>query len=527
MAALAVSCGPTDPIPDGPSVVLTEVGTIPAGAGDPTALVGVPDGSGRSFLVGQDGFVYVMTQAGIETDPILDLPDRGISIALGFEQGLLDLAFHPQFAAAPGTPGRGLFYTYQAEFRDGAADFSHPELAASPPTFQTTLREWQVSPTDPGVVLPGSRVVLRIDQPQSNHNGGGLAFSPDGLLYIGIGDGGGSDDNDGGINAPNDGHTNGTGNGNDRTNIYGSIVRIDPLGSDSANGQYGLPGNGVPAGLPELFAFGFRNPYRVSVDGLGRIWAGDVGEGDREEVSLVVGGLDHGWPYREGTRVNRAGGPPFSVGPVGEYTHSEGFAVIGGFVYAGDAVAALQDRYVFADWASLPLVMETDTGAISEILVVGGKPAEFITGIGKDPDGELYYLLSGTGRIVRIDPDPNSDIDGDGDPDVNDNCPHVSNADQANSDGDAIGDACDVCTAVTDPAQRDRDGDGFGDLCDCDFNGDGFCNLDDFSLFMPDFSSGQETTLGTDMTGDGFVNVDDASAFLPGFQVGVPGPSAP
>ena len=163
---------------------------------------------------------------------------------------------------------------------------------------QTVIAEWQVpNPTDPtSVVDPTTiRELLRIDQPQFNHNAGGLNFGPDGMLYISLGDGGGADDVDGqeSLGIPMVGH--GTGNGQDTGTILGSILRIDPLGSNSANGKYGIPVDnplfGNPDAVAEIFAFGFRNPFRFSFDQeTGEMYIADVGQNDNEEVSLGVAG---------------------------------------------------------------------------------------------------------------------------------------------------------------------------------------------------------------------------------------------
>ncbi|NNL68168.1 MAG: hypothetical protein HKP30_18100, partial [Myxococcales bacterium] len=498
------------------------------------ALLESPDASGRRFVVGQDGRVHVWSDAGLDPDPFLDLPARGIALDIGGERGLLALAFHPDFHRF-GRPGHRRFYTYTSETPSGPADFSHPEIAT--PDHQSVLREWQVSANDPDAVAAGSRVLLRIDQPQRNHNGGGMVFSPDGLLHLGLGDGGGSNDNDGGIDAPDDGHTNQIGNGQDRSNVYGTVLRIDPLGSDSANGQYGIPGSNpfVLAGggvVPEILAYGFRNPWRISIDANGLGWVGDVGEGDREEIHWLVAGGNHGWPYREGTRLNRAGEPPGLIPPIGEYTHSDGIAVIGGFVYDGAAIPELRGHYVFADFLMRAFHMDPTTGAIASFqLAAGSEPIDdFVHGVGRDHTGALYLLLrksDGSGPILRIDPPPTLDSDSDGTPNAADNCPGDANPGQADGDADGVGDACDRCTAVADPRQTDRDGDGFGDRCDCDFDGDGYCNVDDANVLIVDFASGIESTPGTDLDGSGFVNIDDVSLFIPGFTAGVPGPAAP
>jgi hypothetical protein len=370
-------------------------------------------------------------------------------------------------------------------------------------------------------------------------------FDADGLLYLGIGDGGGANDNAGGVNYPTDGHTNGGGgNGQDRSNVFGNVLRIDPLGSDSANGQYGIPATNPFYGnedgwLEEVFAWGFRNPYRVTLDAAGDLWAADVGQEQREEIDWVAPGGNHGWPYFEGTRVNRSGGPSDTIAPVGEYTHGDGSAVMGGYFYDGHAIPALAGQYLFGDFADDGLgqlyVMDPATGAISELVLMSASatlPSDgALYGVGRDADGEIYFLVrppsgGSDGSIFRLGAAP-GDRDGDGVADGDDLCPGVPDPGQADADGDAVGDACDVCIAAADPSQRDRDLDGAGDSCDCDFDGNGACNVADFSLFVPDLLAGVEATPGTDMNGDQSVNLSDFSLLLPGILRGAPGPSAP
>jgi len=232
---------------------------------------------------------------------------------------------------------------------------------------QNVLAEWHVpDPANPdGVVDPASRrELMRVDWPQSNHDSGDLAFGPDGLLYIPMGDGGGADDQ--GV-----GHAGG--NAQNPSNPLGKIHRINVNARDSANGQYGIPAQNVFAGRPglvgEIFAWGFRNPWRLSFDSkTGQLYVGDVGQNDLEEVSIVVSGGNYGWNYKEGALFFDPNGtapgqavrapvretPPGLQDPIAQYdTQLEGRAVIGGYVYRGNRVPQLRDRYVFADYSRL------------------------------------------------------------------------------------------------------------------------------------------------------------------------------
>ena len=249
------------------------------------------------------------------------------------------------------------------------------------------VAEWTVTtPGEPGAVVdPGSRrELLRVDWPQFNHNGGDLAFGPDGMLYFSMGDGGGADDRDGQlftkatgsfpvVQVPIVGHGL-DGNAQNLTNPLGKIHRIDPNGSNSENGQYGIPaanpfvgaGNGA---LEEIFAFGFRNPYRFSFDPLtGELFLGDVGQNDIEEIDLVTAGGNYGWRHKEGTLFFDHNGdeegfattedpgnvPRNLIDPIAQYDiHFEGHSVIGGFVYRGDAIPQLAGRYVAGEFSRL------------------------------------------------------------------------------------------------------------------------------------------------------------------------------
>jgi glucose/arabinose dehydrogenase len=266
-------------------------------------------------------------------------------------------------------------------------------------------------------------VLLRIDEPQFNHDGGALNFGPDGMLFISLGDGGAADDQ-----APGHGAS---GNGQDPSNVLGTILRIDPDGDDSANGQYGIPVDnpllGVPGVVPEIYAFGFRNPFRFSFDSLtGDLYAGDVGQNHIEEVDLVEPGGNYGWNLKEGSFFFEGNGmndgtvtnvdpgvPATLVEPLAEYDHDEGIAIIGGFVYRGNAVAALAGRYLFGDFGSFaadsgPLYY-LDAGNTIREFDAGPLPAA-ILGFAQDANGEVYVLTNttgtpfgATGRVQRID----------------------------------------------------------------------------------------------------------------------------
>jgi glucose/arabinose dehydrogenase len=386
--------------------------TVADGFTSPVWAINAPGDNHRLFVVDQIGTV---TAIGLDPGSNGNVPDRlnfldvgesglGLLVPLGAfgpgsfdERGLLGLAFHPDYRK------NGLIYTYTSEPASGPADFSTMPNGVAP-NHQTVIREWQVpKPKRPDSVVDvdSSRVLLTIDEPQFNHNGGALNFGSDGMLYVAIGDGGAADDQ-------GDGHAIG-GNGQDlgAGNVLGKILRINPAGSDSANGNYGIPPDNPfvgEQGADEIYAYGFRNPFRFSFDSeTGRLIAADVGQNDIEEVDVVISGGNYGWPVKEGSflfDMNGSGSgfttdfspgiPAGLIDPVAEYDHDEGISITGGFMYRGNRVKDLRDSYVFADWTSR-LFHLADNGSIAELSPSGGIGVR-ITGFGQDRKGELYVL---------------------------------------------------------------------------------------------------------------------------------------
>src|ERR671918_477011 len=282
----AASSGAQSPIGDPMDVDLE---LIAGGLTSPVTLMEAPDGTGRLFVVDQAGLIRVITPSGVLLpEPFLDVRDRMVALQAGFdERGLLGLAFHPDYASN----GRFFVY-YSAPLREGGpAGFNHT----------SHISEFTVS-GDPDRADPASEwILLQVDEPQFNHNAGALAFGPDGYLYISLGDGGGA--NDVGLGHVEDWYAdNGGGNGQDiEQNLLGNILRIDVDGGD----PYGTPADNPfvgTAGLDEIWAYGLRNPYRMSFDiETGDLLVSDAGQGLWEEVSLVTSGANLGWNVKEGT----------------------------------------------------------------------------------------------------------------------------------------------------------------------------------------------------------------------------------
>jgi len=418
--------------PDSAWAVFPEVRLEPITQGElfaPVGLANAGDGSDRLFAVDQRGRIEILQGGAVLPTPFLDVGSKLVPVRPGFdERGLLGLAFHPDYANA-GTFGEGKFYVYYSAPQTGGTP-------ANPIDHQSVVAEYQVSAGDPNVADLGSeRVLLTFNQPQFNHDGGNLAFGPDGHLYISTGDGGSSNDNNAGHTGGDSSQPNGVlGNAQDKTNLLGKILRIDPTGTNP--GQYAIPTSNPffsSAGgeRKEIFAYGLRNPWRFSFDdgpgGTGALFVADVGQGVYEEINIVTNGGNYGWRVREGQHDFDPTTPidpgEVLIDPIAEYTHpgenngvlEVGRSVTGGFVYRGSQFPDLVGKYVFADWSrgfspgqgTLLGLEETSPGdwEITIVKVEGvalGDPLDFyITALGEDEQGELYVV----GR-TSLAPDP-------------------------------------------------------------------------------------------------------------------------
>jgi glucose/arabinose dehydrogenase len=427
----AATASPT-PIPKG--AIRARLATVATGLSAPGAIVSPPDTSGRLFIVQQTGKVLILKDGTVGATPFLDVTSRLVALNPGYdERGLLGFAFHPDFNKAS-APGFHKVYTYTSEPVAGAADFTVPNPNAF--DHQSVVAEWKVSTGNPDQVDPATRrEVMRIDEPQSNHNGGDLQFrASDRYLYISLGDGGAGND-------VGPGHNPTTGNAQDLSTVLGKILRIDPVdpalttGSAdfiSANGKYRVPQSNPFVGMvgpqlvvDEIYALGLRNPYRFSFDATSdQFVIGDVGQNNIEEVDLGAPGKNYGWNKKEGSFLfNPANGSispdpapdPGLTEPLAQYSHTDGTAVIGGYVYRGALVPALSGKYVFGDLAKngSGRLFYTDVanGAIQELrLSLPEAPLGlFLKGFGRDAAGELYALADsnigpgGTGgKVLKL-----------------------------------------------------------------------------------------------------------------------------
>lgn len=354
-------------------VVLTPV---VSGLSAPVLVTHAGDGSGRLFIVEQVGRIRVVKNGVLLPKPFLDLSKE---LAQGGEQGLLGLAFHPKYET------NGKFY-----------------INATLPDGDTVINEYRVSPTNPDVATRvGGRRILRIDQPYANHNGGHIAFGPDGYLYIGMGDGGSAGDP--GNRAQN------------LDSLLGKMLRIDVNGTSSGR-AYRIPASNPyvgRTGRDEIWSRGLRNPWRWSFDRLkGDFWIGDVGQNRYEEIdrSTVTEnasrgrGVNYGWRVMEGRHCYRPSSGCSTSGkilPVVEYTHSQGCSVTGGYVYRGTKLPSLVARYVFGDYCTGTIwtIPRTARGPATKSLLMD--TSYRISSFGEDESGELYVVDHG-GTVYRF-----------------------------------------------------------------------------------------------------------------------------
>jgi len=336
----------------------------------PTAIV-FPD-NGEAWITEQSGKIRVVQQGKLLEEPLIDLKDKLVKLNNGYEEhGLLGIALHPAFKT------NKKVYLY----------YSVPSVQKSNHTG--VLAEYKLAEGGSKIDRASERIILTIEEPDGNHNGGCLQFGPDGHLYVSFGDGGGQGDEHGKI-----------GNGQDMNTWHGKILRID-INTDSG---YKVPKDNPFVGKtevkPEIWAYGFRNPWRFSFDkASGQLFAGDVGQSAWEEVDIVKKGGNYGWRLMEGTHCyhpDKGCEIKEMIAPIAEYHHSEGVSVTGGYVYNGSKNPQIKGKYIFADWTGKGYYLQQagskwTRGKLSFTHIADNAK---ITAFGEDPSGELYVLTN-------------------------------------------------------------------------------------------------------------------------------------
>jgi glucose/arabinose dehydrogenase len=330
-------------------------------------FVDAPPGDGRLFVVTKDGQIHIIKDGVTLAEPFLSVSE---STNNDGEQGLLGLAFHPEYSS------NGLFYVHYSDRHGDTKIFEyqvggHPDLA------------------DPDT----ARLLLVVTQPAGNHNGGMLAFGPDGYLYVALGDGGGANDR--------------YGNGQRTDTVLGALLRIDVDGGNPGGGaSYAIPPDNPFAGgggAAEVWAYGLRNPWRFSFDGE-LLFIGDVGQNRWEEIdvaSIADSGLNYGWPLMEGAHCFPASSGCDPAGlhlPVIEFSHGDGCSVAGGYVYRGAAIPELQGRYFYSDYCGgwlRSFVYENGAATDRQDHTAQVGSLASLTSFGTDAFGELYVTTAG------------------------------------------------------------------------------------------------------------------------------------
>lgn len=347
---------------------------ISGGLSSPVFMTSANDGTNRLFIVQQGGTIRVLQPGSTASTEFLNITSRVLS---GGERGLLGLAFHPLYET------NRRFFVYYTRQTDGAIQ----------------IAEYQTSASNPNVAETTEKIIITIPHPSfSNHNGGTVAFGPDGYLYAGPGDGGSGND-------PNN-------NAQNINQLLGKIIRLDidnvPVGQEP---PYNIPADnpfaGSTPGANEIFAVGMRNPYRFSFDrgGTGQLWAADVGQNAWEEVDVITNGGNFGWRLYEGNSCTNIAGagcafPPNYVAPVFAYSSmgsgNPRCSITGGFVYRGSQQAFPDGTYVYGDYCSGEVLAWDGNQQVTLL-----DTSRSIVGFGEDESGELY-LIGQTGTIERI-----------------------------------------------------------------------------------------------------------------------------
>ncbi len=532
-ASLSHAANPLPPIDKpGLAVDLVDFVQFPAATGSfqrdgINYLLESPDASDRLFVLDSRGGIRLIDGGVASPNIFLNLsgipnkvgqPDIDLVVGNFGQQGMGGFAFHPDYAT-PGSDGFGILYTAHSDNQSGKPTPDFPSPGST--VHHSVITEWRVDPGNPNAVdVTSRRELLRIGQPFADHNMQQIGFNPlsnpgdadYGMMYISMGDGGNNSPP-----IPTDPFQGGQNPGTP----LGAILRIDPLGNNSTNGNYGIPNDNPFVGDPDLqhtlgidesttpqdetlgevWAYGLRNPHRFSWDtglnGTANMFISDIGQASIEEINLGVAGANYGWRDREGTfatdpfNQNTLNALPGNDGlfgytyPVAQYDHDEGFAIVGGFVYRGEAISTLQGKYIFGDLVN-GRMFYTDVddmtlgsqatvheltlfhdGSEETLLQIMGNAPRADLRFGVDSDGEIYVIAKRTGEIFRLV--PLTSIDG-------------------------------------------------------DLDGDGFVGIDDLNLVLGNWNqqvAARDPQKG-DPSGDGFVGIDDLNVVLGNWNAGTP-----
>lgn len=353
---------------------------------NPVQITNANDNSNRLFIVEQRGRILILKDNKIQNEPFLDIESI---VNSGGEKGLLSVAFHPEF-----NKNQRFFVNY--------TKLDERQL-------KTVVAEYNVSATNPNIANTEEKVILEIDQPFGNHNGGQIMFGPDGFLYVGMGDGGSGGDP---LN-----------NGQNINTVLGSLLRIDVNRKPPFEAPPGNPFVGVE-GANEIWAYGLRNPWRFSFDREnGNLFLADVGQNDFEEVNLITRGGNYGWNVMEGFHCfplsNSDCDQPNFIPPLAEYSHGEGNSITGGYVYRGLDINELVGNYIFGDFVSSTIwtLNENQEGIWERTELLQTNLS--ISSFGEDEAGELY-VVDHSGAIYKMidaneEDGSGDDMDDDGD----------------------------------------------------------------------------------------------------------------
>jgi len=358
-----------------PATITINSAKVTDGIKAPTAMA-FP-AANKAWVTEQTGAIRLIKDGKLTDIAVLDVKDKLIKVNSGYEErGLLNVTLHPKFA----TNGKFyIFYSRPYKNEPGKPRFNHTDVVA----------EYKMLPNSDQADPNSERIILTQDKPDGNHNGGGIVFGADGYLYVTFGDGGGQHDQHGPI-----------GNGQNLNTWLGKVLRIN-IDVDST---YSVPKDNPFVGKsnvkPEIWAYGFRNPYRISVDRASKqLFIGEVGQDKWEEVDLLQKGANYGWRMVEGNHChNPENGCDFTgfVPPITEYAHSEGVSVIGGYVYNGKQIPSIKGKYIFGDWTGPVWYLQKagDKWLRGKVTINNYPSNAKITGWGEDQSGELYYLTN-------------------------------------------------------------------------------------------------------------------------------------